>query len=401
MKEKQLNKKQSRRDFIQKSAIAGVGASFLLNNPMNVLGQNSVSDISEIAQNIKSKGYAAVNTSGKLEPWEFERRPVGDNDILIDIKYASICHSDIHQMKGHWGPQQYPQVPGHEIAGIVSAVGKNVTKFKVGDRAGVGCMVDSCMECDSCEHGEEQFCENGKTVFTYGYPEKSSPTGISQGGYSSSIVVRDHFAVHIPEHISLQEAAPLLCAGITTYSPLMKANFKIGDKVGVAGIGGLGHMAVKLAVSKGAEVYAFTTSADKVDDIKSFGAKEVIVVNDDLSNLYAYSKTLDYMICTIPYEFNAAPYIMCVKPGGTFTFVGMPVNSELTINNLMLAFARVNFNASLIGGIPETQEVVHYCADNNVHPKIEIISAAQINDAWEKVVKKEARYRYVIDAATF
>lgn len=401
MNEKQSNKKQSRRDFIQKSAMAGAGASFLLSNPMHAFAQNSNLNSNNMSQNIKSKGYAATDESGKLGPWEFERRPVGDNDILIDVKYASICHSDIHQMKGHWGPQQYPQVPGHEIVGIVSAVGKNVTKFKVGDRAGVGCMVDSCMECDSCQHGEEQFCENGKTVFTYGYPQQSSPTGISQGGYSSNIVVRDHFAVHIPEHISLQEAAPLLCAGITTYSPLMKANFKIGDKVGVAGIGGLGHMAVKLAVSKGAEVYAFTTSADKVDDIKSFGAKEVIVVKEDLSNLYAYSKTLDYMICTIPYEFNAAPYIMCVKPGGTFTFVGMPVKSELTINNLMLAFARVNFNASLIGGIPETQEVVHYCADNNVHPKIEVISADQINDAWDKVVNKEARYRYVIDAATF
>nr|WP_319511132.1 alcohol dehydrogenase catalytic domain-containing protein [uncultured Draconibacterium sp.] len=400
MSEKQSNKRQSRRDFIQKSAMAGAGASFLLSNPMQVFAQNNKLNSSIMSQNIKSKGYAATDESGKLSPWEFERRPVGDNDILIDVKYASICHSDIHQMKGHWGPQKYPQVPGHEIAGIVAAVGKNVTKFKVGDRAGVGCMVDSCMQCDSCEHGEEQFCENGQTVFTYGYPQESSPSGISQGGYTSNIVVRDHFAVHIPEHISLQEAAPLLCAGITTYSPLMKADFKIGDKVGVAGIGGLGHMAVKLAVSKGAEVHAFTTSADKVDDIKSFGAKEVIVVNDELSNLQAHSKTLDYMICTIPYEFNAAPYIMCVKPGGTFTFVGMPVKSELTINNLMLAFARVNFNASLIGGIPETQEVVHYCADNNVHPKIEIISADQINDAWDKVVNKEARYRYVIDTAT-
>jgi len=401
MNEKQSNKKQSRRDFIQKSVIAGAGASFLLSNPLQVISQNNTININNMDQNINSKGYAATDESGKLNPWKFERRQVGDNDILIEVKYASICHSDIHQLKGHWGPQKYPQVPGHEIAGIVAAVGKNVTKFKVGDRAGVGCMVDSCMECDSCNHGEEQFCENGKTVFTYGYPEKSSPTGISQGGYSSNIVVRDHFAVHIPENISLQEAAPLLCAGITTYSPLMKANFKIGDKVGVAGIGGLGHMAVKLAVSKGAEVYAFTTSADKVDDIKSFGAKEVVVVNNDLSNLYSYSKTLDYMICTIPYEFNAAPYIMCVKPGGTFTFVGMPVKSELTINNLMLAFARVNFNASLIGGIPETQEVIHYCADNNVYPKIEIISANQINDAWDKVVNKEARFRYVIDASTF
>lgn len=352
-------------------------------------------------KNIKTRGYAATDTSGKLSPYEFERRPVGDNDILIDIKYASICHSDIHQEKGHWGPQKYPQVPGHEIVGMVAAVGKNVTKFKVGDRAGVGCMVDSCMECDSCTHGEEHFCERGQTVFTYGYPMESEPTGISQGGYSNKIVVRDHFAVHIPEHISFQEAAPLLCAGITTYSPLMDAQLKVGEKVGVAGIGGLGHMAIKLAVSKGAEVYAFTTSADKAEDIKSWGAKEVIVVDDQFKNLQPYTKKLDYMICTIPYQFNAAPYIACVKPYGHFTFVGMPEGFQINLSNIALASSRVNFNSSLIGGIPETQEVVHYCADNGIKPEIQIIKAEEINEAWENVVNKKARYRYVIDAATF
>ncbi len=395
------SKQQSRRRFIRQAALAGVGTSVLLNNPLNVLGQSSNAQLNDVSQNIKSKGYAAFDTSGKLKPWEFERRPVGDNDILIDIKYASICHSDIHQMKGHWGPQKYPQVPGHEIVGIVAAVGKNVTKFKVGDRAGVGCMVDSCMECDSCKHGEEHYCENGKTLFTYGYPDKTSPTGITQGGYSNNLVVRDHFAVHIPDHISLQEATPLLCAGITTYSPLMKEDFKIGDKVGVAGIGGLGHMAVKLAVSKGAEVYAFTTSPDKVKDIKSWGAKEVIVVDEAFKNMQPYIKKLDYMICTIPYQFNAAPYVACVKPYGNFTYVGMPEGFQINLSNIALAATRVNFNASLIGGIPETQEVVHYCADNGVKPEIQMISAEQINDAWEKVVNKEARYRYVIDAATF
>ncbi|SDM31968.1 alcohol dehydrogenase (NADP+)/uncharacterized zinc-type alcohol dehydrogenase-like protein [Catalinimonas alkaloidigena] len=354
-----------------------------------------------MSKNIKTRGYAALDESGTLSPWEFERRPVGDDDILIDIKYASICHSDIHQEKGHWGPQQYPQVPGHEIVGIVSAVGKNVTKFKVGDRAGVGCMVDSCMECESCTHGEEHYCDRGETKFTYGFPAEAEPTGITQGGYANKLVVRDHFAVHIPEHISFAEAAPLLCAGITTYSPLMKAHFQVGDKVGVVGIGGLGHLAVKLAVSKGAEVYAFTTSPDKVDDIKSFGAKEVIVVDESFKSLQPYGKTLDYLICTIPYQFNVAPYVACVKPFGHFTFVGMPNASEITLNNLALAASRVHFNSSLIGGIPETQEVVHYCADNGIRPEIQVIKAADINDAWAKVVNKEARYRYVIDAATF
>ncbi len=399
MNENNSNNKQSRRDFLQKAALAGAGASVLLSNPTSIFASNPVGN--SAVQNIKSKGYAAFDTSGKLQPWEFERRAVGDHDILIEVKYASICHSDIHQMKGHWGAQQYPQVPGHEIVGIVAAVGKEVSKFKVGDRAGVGCMVDSCMACDSCKHGEEHLCDNSATVFTYGYPEKSSPTGISQGGYSSSFVVRDHFAVHIPEHISLQEAAPLLCAGITTYSPLMKADFKIGDKVGVAGIGGLGHLAVKLAVSKGAEVYAFTTSPGKVADIQSWGVKEVIVVADDFKNMRDYSKKLDYMICTIPYQFNAAPYVACVKPYGHFTYVGMPEGFQINLSNIALASTRVNFNASLIGGIPETQEVVHYCADNGVKPEIQIISADQINEAWEKVENKEARYRYVIDAATF
>lgn len=395
------DRKQSRRDFIQKTALAGLGSSLLLHHSNPVLSINNKFNTMSMSENIKSKGYAATDESGQLSPWEFERRPVGDNDIFIDIKYASICHSDIHQMKGHWGPQQYPQVPGHEIVGVVAAIGKNVTKFKLGDRAGVGCMVDSCMSCDSCNHGEEHFCDNGATVFTYGYPDKSSPTGISQGGYSTNIVVRDHFAVHIPEHIGFQEAAPLLCAGITTYSPLMKATLKIGDKVGVAGIGGLGHMAIKLAVSKGAEVYAFTTSPDKAEDIKSWGAKEVVVVDSKFENLQAYAKVLDYMICTIPYQFNAAPYVACVKPYGHFTYVGMPEGFELTFSNIALASSRVNFNASLIGGMPETQEVVHYCADNGIRPEIQIIKAEEINDAWAKVVNREARYRYVIDAATF
>ncbi len=193
----------------------------------------------------------------------------------------------------------------------------------------------------------------------------------------------------------------MLCAGITTYSPLMNANFKPGDKVGVSGIGGLGHMAVKLAVSKGAEVYAFTTTPDKVADIKSWGAKEVIVVDEAFDSLQAYNKLLDYMICTIPFQFNAAPYLACVKPYGHFTYVGMPDGLNLTFSNIALAASRVNFNASLIGGIPETQEVIHYCADNGIRPEIQIIEAEKINETWQKVVDKEARYRFVIDAATF
>lgn len=385
----------SRRKFIQQTSI--VGAGVLLANPLQLFSQTN--NLHKMSKNIKSKGYAGKDEQGKLVSWNFERRPVGDNDIMIDVKFCGICHSDIHTIKGHWGKQQYPQVPGHEIAGIVSAVGKNVTKFKVGDQAGVGCMVNSCMKCESCKNGEEQHCETTGMVGTYGTPEKSSPTGITQGGYSTNIVVIEHFAIKIPKNIELQYAAPLLCAGITTYSPLMKAKFKKGDKIGVVGIGGLGHIAIKLAVSKGAEVYAFTTSPSKVNDIKGFGAREVIVV-DSADKLKPWFGKMDFMISTVPYAYEMSDYISCVKPYGFFTQVGQPINGELMINNTNMIFNRVNFNGSLIGGIPETQEVMNYCAENKIYPQIQIIKGEEINDAWKKVVNKEARYRYVIDTAT-
>ncbi len=381
-----------RRDFIRNTAL--VGSGLLISGAAPAFAASDKGS----KMNTPSKGYAAVDTSGTLVPWTFERRPVGDDDVLIDIKFASICHSDIHQMKGHWGPQVYPQVPGHEIVGVVAAVGKNVTKFKVGDRAGVGCMVDGCTDKDGCEHGGEQY--HPDTTFTYGNPYKKSPTGISQGGYSTNIVVRDHYAVHIPETISFEEAAPLLCAGVTTYSPLLKFDLKKGDKVGVAGIGGLGHLAVKLAVSKGAEVYAFTTTAEKKDDILGFGAKEVIVV-DGPEAFGPYKGKLDCMICTIPYAFNVAAYASVVKPFGFFTQVGMPEAFEVTVSAIGLANSRVNFNASLIGDMKETQDVVNYCAENGIVPQIQKISGEEINQAWDDVVNKKARYRYVIDTATF
>jgi len=391
-----FNKDHTRRKFIQQAGIAGAG--LVLARPLQMFAANNTP--SKMNKNIQSRGYAGKDIAGKMVPWNFERRPVGDNDILIEIKYSGICHSDIHTIKGHWGPQKYPQVPGHEIAGVVTAVGKSVTKFKVGDQAGVGCMVNSCMQCDSCKSGEEHHCETTGMVGTYGTPEKSSPSGITQGGYANNIVVTEHFAIKIPATIRLEHAAPLLCAGITTYSPMMKFKFKKGDKIGVIGIGGLGHLAVKLAAAKGAEVYAFTTSPTKVADIKSFGAKEVIVVKSP-EDLKAHKGQLDFMISTVPYAYEMSPYIDCVKKYGYFTQVGQPINGELTINNFNMIFNRVNFNGSLIGGIPETQEVIDYCAEHNIYPQIQVIKASEINDAWNKVVNKEARYRYVIDAATF
>jgi alcohol dehydrogenase (NADP+)/uncharacterized zinc-type alcohol dehydrogenase-like protein len=397
---KQLDKEEatgiSRRNFLANTAVAGAG--LVLANSLPLFSQTNLSV--GRSSNITSRGYAGKDEHGLLTAWNFERRPVGDNDILIEIKYSGICHSDIHTIRGHWGKQPYPQVPGHEIAGIVTAVGKKVTKFKVGDKAGVGCIVNSCMQCESCKKGHEHHCETTGMVGTYGTPEASSPTGITQGGYANNIVVREHFAIKIPKNIDLQYAAPLLCAGITTYSPMMQYDVKTGDKVGVVGIGGLGHMAIKIAVSKGAEVYAFTTSPSKVSDIKGFGAKEVIVV-DAANKLRPWKGKLDYMISTVPYAYEMSSYIDCVKPYGYFTQVGQPKGGELTINNFNMVSNRVNFNGSMIGGIPETQEVMDYCAKNKLYPQIQIIKATEINDAWEKVVNKEARYRYVIDAATF
>src|SRR3989475_1043210 len=389
---------ESRRQFIQQSAVLGTGIILAGPGTQQLFAQGS--QPRDPANRVASKGYAARDTSGKLSPWTFERRPVGDNDILIEIKFSGICHSDIHQLRGEWGPQKYPQVPGHEIAGVVAAAGKNVTRFKVGDHAGVGCMVDSCGTCESCKHGEEQHCDNDATLFTYGYPDKTSPTGITQGGYANNLVVRERFAIQLPSTIGLQNAAPLLCAGITTYSPLVKASIKKSDKVGVAGIGGLGHFAIKLAVAKGAEVYAFTTSESKVNDIRRFGAKEVVVV-DSVEKLKAYNKSLDYMVSTIPVNYDVGAYASLVKPYGNYVQVGMPIRGEVTINNFAFNRNRVRYSTSLIGGIPQTQEVIDYCAKNRIYPEVQLIKASEANDTWDKVINKEARYRYVIDAATF
>lgn len=385
----------SRRKFMHHSAV--VGAGFMLAGPTQLFAGNN--NENSILKNIKTKGYAARDKSGILSPWGFERRAVGDDDILIEIKYSGVCHSDIHQLRGHWGPQKYPQVPGHEIAGIVSAVGKNVTRFKKGDKAGVGTMVDSCLECVSCNNGKEQHCDRGETAWTYGYTYPSSPTGITQGGYANNIVVKEHFAINIPGNMPLEKAASLLCAGITTYAPLVRAEFNRGDKVGVAGIGGLGHIAIKLAVAQGAEVYAFTTTPGKVKDILSFGAKEAIVV-DSLDKLQPYHGTLDYMISTIPYDFDIGAYSMVLKPYKEFVQVGVPIGGEVTMNTFITHRSRAKISASLVGGIPETQELMNYCASNKIYPEVEIIDASEVNKAWEKVVNKEARYRYVIDAAT-
>ena len=381
----------SRRTFLQQSAVFGTG--------IMLAGAHGLFAEDNQERNVASRGYAARDNSGTLSPWSFARRPLGDNDILIAIKFCGVCHSDIHQLRGEWSPQQYPQVPGHEITGVVAAVGKNVTKFKVGDHAGVGTMVDSCGICNSCKRGEEQHCDNNATLFTYGYPDKTSPTGITQGGYSNNIVVKERFAFEIPKTMRLQDAASLLCASITTYSPLVRHAMRQGDKVGVAGIGGLGHLAIKLAQAKGAAVYAFTTTASKVKDMLAFGAKEAVFV-DSADKLKPYYKSLDYMISTIPVNYDVGAYASLMKPYGSYTQVGMPARGEVTTNNFAFNRNRVNYNTSVVGGTTQTQELVDYCAENNIYPQIQVIKANDINEVWRKVVNKEVRYRYVIDTAT-
>jgi alcohol dehydrogenase (NADP+) len=385
------NKGTSRRDFIRQTALTSAGVLLTTTTPL-FAGQN------HHGRNVAARGYAARDTSGHLSPWAFERRPIGDDDVLIDIKYCGICHSDIHQLRGEWAPQQYPQVPGHEIAGVVAAVGRNVTRFRVGDQAGVGTMVDSCGVCSSCTRGEEQHCEKDATLFTYGYPDKTSPTGITQGGYANNIVVKERFAIRIPATIRLQDAASLLCAGVTTYSPMLRHAVKPGQRVGVAGIGGLGHLAIKLARAQGAEVYAFTTSPTKVKDILAFGAKEAVVV-ESADTLRRYNGTLDYMVSTIPVDYNVGAYASLVKPSATYTQVGMPAKGTVSINNFAFNNNRVNYNTSLVGGIPETQRLVDLCAEQKIAPAIQVIGPHEVNQAWEKVINKEARYRYVIDTA--
>ena len=378
-----------RRRFIQQtSALAALAI---------VPGSLQVFAGSNHSENISTKGFAAINTDGILSPWHFERRAVGDHDVQIEILYCGVCHSDIHTVRSEWRPEKYPLVPGHEIAGRIIKVGKYVTKFKIGDHAGVGCMVDSCGVCVSCLAGHEQYCDKNETVFTYASPDKNFG-GNTQGGYSNTIVVKESFVINIPLNMDLKTAAPILCAGVTTFSPIIAWHVKKGMTVGVAGIGGLGHMAVKLAVSKGADVIAFTTSPSKEADIKRFGAKEVVVV-DDISKLAAYTRKMDYMISTIPAKFNVDSYLTLVKRNATFTQLGIGAQ-PFSVNMGALAHTRVNLIGSLIGGIAETQQVINYCALNNIAPEIELINIKDINDTMNDVVAKKARYRYVIDMAT-
>ncbi len=347
---------------------------------------------------IPTSGYAAYDATGPLAPWQFERRAIGARDVHIEILFCGICHSDLHTVRGEWGPIAYPQVPGHEIVGRVRATGSEVTRYATGDLVGVGCLVDSCLHCASCTQGLEQYCESGMVGGTYGGTEKETgrPT---QGGYSRDIVVDERFVLRVPDGMDPAAAAPLLCAGITTYSPLRHWNAGPGKRVAVVGIGGLGHMAVKLARAMGAHVVVLTTSPGKSDDAKRLGAHEVVLSNDKAA-MKALGSTLDLIIDTVGTPHNIEAELALLRLDGALVLLGGSPQPHPAPGAFTFIMKRRTLSGSLIGGIAETQEMLDFCAEHGLAADIELIRADQINDAYERMLKSDVRYRFVIDMAT-
>ena len=349
---------------------------------------------------ISARAYAAATAGAALEPFTLQRREPGPHDVVIDISFCGVCHSDLHCARDEWGGQPFPCVPGHEIAGTVQAVGSAVTAFKVGDRVGVGCMVDSCGECEPCQRGLEQHCERGAT-WTYGAAHSyhgRDPSPHTFGGYSSAITVTDSFVVKVPDALPLDAAAPLLCAGITTYSPLKRFGAGPGKRVGVIGLGGLGHMGVKIAHAMGAEVTLITTTASKAADARALGADHVLV-STDAAQMKTARKSLDLIVDTVSAEHDVDAYMALLGLEGALVLVGLPPE-KLKVSAFTLTGARRIFTGSNIGGIAETQEMLDFCAAHGVKPEIEIISVGDINAAYERLLKGDVRYRFVIDSAT-
>jgi uncharacterized zinc-type alcohol dehydrogenase-like protein len=344
---------------------------------------------------IQAHARAVFQPEGPFQPTVIERRDLQPHDVLIEIKFAGICHSDIHTARGDWGPIRYPLVPGHEIAGIVTEVGSEVTKFSVGDRVGVGCMVDSCRECDNCRKGEEQYCLNGNTG-TYAAIDRYGQ--YTQGGYSTHIVVTEDFVVRIPDEIALDVAAPLLCAGITTYSPLRHWGVEPGKKVAVVGLGGLGHMAVKLAHAMGAEVTVLSQSWKKKEDSFRLGADHYYATSEP-DVFQKLAGTFDLILNTVSAPIDINKYLSLLALDGTLVNVGAPPE-PLPVHVFSLIGRRRSFAGSNIGGIRETQEMLDFCAAHGITPEIEVISADQIDEAWERVLASDVRYRFVIDVST-
>jgi len=341
----------------------------------------------------QSFGYAAYNSLTPLRSFHFERREPTSTDVLIEILYCGVCHSDLHQARNEWQGSHYPIVPGHEIIGRVVEIGEQVTGFKTGDAVGVGCMVDSCGICHECQNHQEQYCDH--TVFTYNSPD--SYTGkMTYGGYSNQIVVDQRFVLHIPEHLNLAAAAPLLCAGITTYSPLRHWGVGKGNKVGIVGLGGLGHMAIKFAHAFGCHVVLFTTSIDKVADGLRLGANEVII-SKDAEALQKHANSFDFILNTVAATHDLNPYLLLLKRDGKLCLLGVPDQPHPTPNVGSLIFRRRSLTGSLIGGIQETQEMLNFCADHKISADIELIDMQMINKAFERMQNSDVKYRFVID----
>jgi uncharacterized zinc-type alcohol dehydrogenase-like protein len=348
---------------------------------------------------LKALGYAATSATSPLAPFEFQRRDPGPDDVQIDIMYCGICHSDLHTNRNEWGGHTtYPSVTGHEMIGRVARVGKNVTKFKEGDLAGVGCMVDSCRTCPSCSEGLEQYCDTGGTIFSYGSPDKKSG-GVTYGGYSNVIVVDKDFVLKIPGNLDPAAAAPLLCAGITTYSPLRHWKVGKGQKVGVVGLGGLGHMGVKIAHAMGAHVVMFTTSPGKTEDAKKLGADEV-VVSKNPDEMKKHVGSFDFILNTVAAPHSLDAYLELLKRDGTMCVLGVPASPHPSPSVGNLIFRRRSLAGSLIGGIKETQEMLDFCAEHNIVSDIEIIPMQKVNEAYERMLKSDVKYRFVIDMAS-
>ncbi|GEL73406.1 NAD(P)-dependent alcohol dehydrogenase [Myxococcus virescens] len=341
-----------------------------------------------------TEGMAAYAPTGPLRPMQFQRRALGPRDVAIKLHYCGVCHSDIHTVRGDWGPIQYPLIVGHELAGEVVAVGSSVSKFRVGARVGVGTMVNSCRRCVECDAGHENYCLNGNTQ-AYGSKDRDGST--TQGGYSTFVVVDEDFVINIPDAIDLAEAGPLLCAGITVYSPLRRWGVSTGKKVAIIGLGGLGHLAVKLAKALGAEITVFTTSPEKIDDAKRFGATNV-VVNRDGADFSALRHSFDFALDTVPQRHDLNRFVPLLKRDATYCRVGVGKTVDtLDVGQMNLVLLRNAIAGSNTGGIRETQEMVDFCARNNIKPDIQKIPMTGIDDAWSKVVAKKARYRYVIE----
>lgn len=346
---------------------------------------------------MKVRGLAAMQAGGPLVPYEFERRAVGAKDVAFKISHAGICHSDIHQVKEEWGPALFPMVPGHEIVGFVSEVGSEVKNFKVGDRIGVGVFIDSCRECEPCKSGLQQYCDKGMTGTYNGY-ERDGKT-VAFGGYSNGFVINEDYALQIPSNLEMAEVAPLLCAGITLYSPIRYFDTGPDKQVGVMGLGGLGHMGVKFAAALGAEVTVLSHSESKREDALRMGAKEFIVVKNP-EDLKPHRRRFDLLLNTVSAQLDLNSYIQILKINGTMAIIGLP-DSPYSVNAGTLLDGRKSLTGSMIGGIPEIQEMLDFAGKHNITSDIELINADYVNQAYLRTVASDVKYRFVIDAATF